>query len=105
MFFNFYLKLVICKFYYMGFKKGQKGKFFIIDIYCSNCQQHLYKYQKEGPGSLVKCYCNRIKKDFCQQDMVCPICNTQFARKIRIHNRDANKIIKGKVFIKGHIKK
>jgi len=87
------------------FKKNQKGKFFIIKIYCSNCHAYLYKYQKEGPGALVKCYTNRILEDKTKQDLKCPQCQQKFARKIRIRNREANKIIQGKILIKGHIKK
>lgn len=89
----------------MGFKKGKTGKFFTLDIYCASCHTKLYKYQKEGPGSLVKCYCNRIIENYCKEDMICPKCSTKFARRYRVHNRDANKIIQGKIYIKGHIKK
>lgn len=85
--------------------KQKKPKIFTISIYCSGCGAFLYKYQKEGPGSLVKCYTDRIIEDQTKGDLKCPSCEQQFARLTRIHNRPAHKIIQGKVSVKGHYKK
>jgi hypothetical protein len=73
----------------------------IIKIYCSKCKTLLYKYRKEGKGFLVKCYKNKIVKDFTKGDLKCPQCKKPFAREIIIHGKPANKIIQGRVFIKG----
>ncbi len=71
-----------------------------IEIYCQKCQAQLYKYHKAKPGKLLKCYKDMIVKDFTKGDLKCQNCGEQFARDAVIHNRPANKIIGGKVFVK-----
>ena len=78
---------------------------YTIQIHCQRCQQHLYAYQKEGPGTLIKCYVDRITEDHTRGDLKCPECGQEFARLAVIHNRPAHKIIQGKVFTRGHCKK
>ena len=78
---------------------------YTITLYCSKCDTFLYKYQKEGPGKLIKCYVNRIVEDGTKGDLRCPSCGQEFARLARIHNRPAHKIIQGKVIVRGHCKK
>lgn len=80
----------------------KKIKEFIIKIICANCGTLLYRYKKEGPGSLVKCYVEGILKDCTKGNLKCPKCNQQFARLAKYHNRLAHKIIQGKVVVKGH---
>jgi len=72
----------------------------IIKIYCAQCRTLLYKYQKGGSGHLVKCYRDKIMKDFTKGDLRCPQCEGTFARETMIHGKPANKIIQGKVFVK-----
>lgn len=72
----------------------------IIKIHCAQCRTLLYKYQKEGSGHLVKCYKEKIVKDFTKGDLRCPRCEGTFARKAMIHGKPAHKIIQGKVFVK-----
>lgn len=69
-----------------------------IEIYCKNCNSHLYKYSKGGKGMLVKCLEERIIKDSTKGDLCCATCSTQFARLIRIKGKPAHKIIGGKVY-------
>jgi phage FluMu protein Com len=71
-----------------------------IKIYCQKCNTLLYKYHKEGPGHLIKCYRSRIIKDYTAGDLSCPKCGTVFAREAMIHGKPAYKIIQGKVFVK-----
>jgi hypothetical protein len=71
-----------------------------IKIYCSKCRTLLYTYQKGGTGSLVKCFKDKILKDFTVGDMKCPHCHVQFAREALIRGKPAHKIIRGKVFVK-----
>lgn len=71
-----------------------------IKIYCQNCNTLLYKYHKQGSGHLVKCYKDRIIKDYTNGDLKCPECGQLFARETMIHGKPANKIIQGKVFVK-----
>ena len=80
----------------------KKIKEFVIKIICANCGTLLYRYKKEGPGSLVKCYVESILKDCTKGNLKCPKCNQQFARLAKYHNRPAHKIIQGKVVVKGH---
>jgi uncharacterized Zn finger protein (UPF0148 family) len=75
---------------------------YVIDIHCSKCKTKLYKYRKEGPGNLQKCYVDGITEDNTKGDMKCPKCDTEFARAATVHNRPVHKIIRGKVFVKGH---
>ena len=77
----------------------------ILKIYCSNCGYYLYKYRKEKPGFLVKCYRDKILKDNTKGDMKCPECGNQFARFKMYGGRPANKIIRGKVVTRGNFKK
>lgn len=85
--------------------KKRKIQIFTISIYCAKCSTFLYKYQKEGPGTLIKCYVDRILQDNTKGDLRCPNCRQEFARQTMIYNRAAHKIIQGKVFIRGHFKK
>jgi DNA-directed RNA polymerase subunit M/transcription elongation factor TFIIS len=80
----------------------KKVKEFIIKVVCSKCGTVLYKYRKEGPGSLVKCYVEGILKDYTKGDLKCSKCGQEFARLARYHNRPAHKIIQGRVIIKGN---
>ncbi len=79
-------------------EKLVKGK--IIRVYCAKCKALLYKYWKDKSGHLLKCYKERIVKDFTNKDLKCPNCKQQFARNVVIHNKPANKIIQGSVFVR-----
>jgi len=79
----------------------RKGvKIYTVKVFCANCRTLLYKYRKEGPGHLVKCYKDGILKDFTKGNLRCPKCGQQFARETIIHGRPAYKIIQGKVYVK-----
>ena len=78
-------------------KKNSKS--YIIKIYCVKCSAFLYEYRKEGKGHLVKCYKDGIIKDNTKGDLRCPQCAQLFARDTMYHNRPANKIIQGKVYV------
>ncbi len=80
----------------------KKTKKFVIKIICTNCGTLLYKYKKEGAGSLIKCYLDGILKNYTKGDLKCHKCNQQFARLAKYHNRPAHKIIQSKIIIKGH---
>jgi len=79
----------------------KKIRTYTIRIFCANCGTLLYRYRKEGPGHLVKCYKDEIVEDNTTGDLKCPKCKRAFAREALYHNRPANKIIQGKVYIKG----
>ena len=73
---------------------------YVIKIYCRKCGFLLYKYLKEGEGHLVKCYASNILEDYTKESLKCPGCGEKFARKAVYHNRLANKIIQGKVYVR-----
>ena len=79
---------------------GKSGTY-VIDVHCK-CGFCLYKYRKEGGGSLVKCYVDMIIDDHTKGDCKCPNCGQEFAREARYHNRPAHKMIGGKVYVRGH---
>jgi endogenous inhibitor of DNA gyrase (YacG/DUF329 family) len=72
-----------------------------ISVYCATCGHLVYKYRKAGPGHLVKCYKDRIVQDSTRGDLRCPRCGQEFARETMIRGRPANKIIQGKVIVRG----
>lgn len=78
---------------------------FMIKIYCAQCNAFLYKYKKVKKGSVLRCYVDRIVEDSTKGDMKCPDCGQEFARFRIIKNKPAHKLIQGKTFIKGHLKK
>jgi len=71
-----------------------------VDIFCARCKTLLYKYHKDGKGSLVKCFKERIARDFTVTPCVCPNCESRFARDTLIRGTPAYKIIGGKVTCK-----
>lgn len=81
-------------------KTNRRSRIYIIKVYCAKCKTLLYRYQKEGAGLLVKCYKDRIIQDNTRGDLKCPNCGQLFARDAVYHNRPANKIIQGKVFVR-----
>ena len=77
----------------------RNSQVYVIKIYCMKCKTLLYKYRKEGQGHLIKCYKDGIIKDNTKGDLRCPKCKQLFAREVIYHNRQANKIIQGKVYV------
>jgi hypothetical protein len=77
-------------------------KTYTIAVHCLKCNGIIYRYKKEGGGTLIKCYVDMIIEDYTNGDLRCPGCGQEFARHATIHNRPANKIIRGKAYVKGH---
>ncbi|WP_293750628.1 hypothetical protein [uncultured Paraglaciecola sp.] len=71
-----------------------------VDIYCNGCKTQLFKYRKGGKGSLIKCFKQRITKDFTLVPCSCPKCKTIFARDTLVRGVPAFKMIGTKVFTK-----
>lgn len=80
---------------------SKRNQIFTIDVLCV-CRQYLFRYRKEGPGHLVKCFKSNIERDETMQPGVCPACEVTFAKDTVIKNRPALQIIKGRVFTRGH---
>ena len=70
----------------------------LLAIHCRACETKLYTYRKGGKGQLVKCFVDAIIEDYTGRECTCPGCGAVFCRPTRIKNRDARKIVGGKVF-------
>jgi hypothetical protein len=81
-------------------KPNKKGPTKTVDIFCARCKAPLFKYRKGGKGALVKCFKERIVKDFTETSCQCPNCYHDFARETLIKGTPAFKIIGGKVTFK-----
>ncbi|WP_460313624.1 hypothetical protein [Aliiglaciecola aliphaticivorans] len=81
-------------------KPNKKAPESSVDIFCCQCKTQLFKYRKGGKGSLLKCFKQRITKDFTLSPCTCPKCNSIFARDTLIRGTPAFKMIGGKVFSK-----
>ncbi len=81
-------------------KPNKKGPSATVDIFCSQCKSQLFKYRKGGKGALLKCFKERISRDFTTEPAICPGCGLQFARDTLVRGTPAFKIIGGKVFVK-----
>ncbi|MGF1756704.1 hypothetical protein L4D76_01905 [Photobacterium sagamiensis] len=81
-------------------KPNKKGPTKTVDVLCAGCKTPLFKYRKGGKGSLVKCFKERISKDFTTEPCVCPNCHALFARDTLVRGTPAYKMIGGKVIAK-----
>ncbi len=81
-------------------KPNKKGPTATVDIFCSQCKTQLFKYRKGGKGALVKCFKERINKDFTTTPCICPGCGQTFARDTLVRGTPTFKMIGGKVFAK-----
>jgi len=81
-------------------KPSKKAPSKTVDIYCANCNSQVYKYKKAGKGALIKCFKERITKDYTVTECRCPSCEKLFAREVIIRGTPAFKMIGGKVWFK-----
>lgn len=66
---------------YFKFKKdkysqARGGYSRFLNVYCSSCENHLFLYQKDGPGPLKRMYLDRIftPKIKINKELVCNSC-------------------------------
>ncbi|EPJ50070.1 MAG: hypothetical protein OFPI_20760 [Osedax symbiont Rs2] len=74
-------------------KPNKKGPTKTVDIHCAKCRQVLFKYRKGGKGALLKCFKERIVKDYTLDQISCPGCKQIFARDCLIRGVPALKMI------------
>lgn len=79
-----------------------KGRIYVIDVHCNRCKAKLYQYAKEGGGELIKCFVSGIQTDHTKGDLKCQSCEQEFARHGTVRNRPVHKIIRGRIFVRGH---
>ncbi len=92
--------------------RGGSSEF--LNIYCSSCRTHIALYQKDGPGSLLRMYLDRIFEpgDLAKlqeldrkepiPNLTCPSCHTMIAVPMvyKLENRLALRLIRGTFFKK-----
>ncbi|WP_064604913.1 hypothetical protein [Photobacterium sp. J15] len=81
-------------------KPNKKGPTKTVDIFCCGCKSQLFKYRKGGKGALVKCFKERISRDYTNEPCICPECQAVFARETLVRGTPAYKIIGGKAYMK-----
>lgn len=81
-------------------KPNKKGPTRTVDVFCAQCKTQLFTYRKGGKGTLVKCFKERITKNYTQTPCICPSCEQKFARETLVRGTPAYKIIGGKVISK-----
>lgn len=94
--------------------RGSINESNLLTIFCTNCQEYLMTYQKDGPGRLLRCYLDRIHdstfKNLDEKKLECSTCNTVVGYSIvyeKIYyinkieekeKRTAYKMLEGKFF-------
>lgn len=94
--------------------KVRGGSSEFLNIYCSSCENHIALYQKDGRGSLLRMYLDRIFEPLSLASLQesaeksslpslkCSSCNSLIAIPMvyKLENRLAFRLIKGAVFKK-----
>lgn len=81
--------------------KARSGKYKIYDIYCSECNAKLFRYQKDGTGVLKRCYIDRMHPlSQCINKAYCEECGRAFGRPYiyEKENRPAIRLFVGAVY-------
>jgi len=93
------------------YSRDRGGNSQFLDLYCSNCNQHILLYQKDGPGSLMRLYLDRIfepqelsalqtncKTKSTVPNLTCPSCQQLIATPMvyERENRLAFNLLRGK---------
>ena len=84
------------------YKKARGGYSRLLDISCEHCGEHLFFYQKDGPGILKRMYIDRISESEeikLDTNLVCPKCKRTLAILIiyEKENRPALRLFVGAV--------
>lgn len=55
----------------------------MLELVCSKCLGYLITYQKDGPGPLLRCYTDRIRKgsDLEKDELLCSSCKAVVGKK------------------------
>jgi ribosomal protein S27E len=86
------------------YKKIRGGKSKILALYCSNCENQILIYQKDGPGTLKRLYIDRIivpqkklSKDNKQLNLICNQCKNLigYPKIYKKENRQSFQLIPG----------
>ncbi len=97
------------------YSRARGGSSEFLNVYCSSCTTHIALYQKDGSGSLIRMYLDRIfePKELASlqidvhdkkttPNLVCPSCKSLIATPMVYvpENRLALRMIKGKFYKK-----
>lgn len=92
------------------FRKARGGHSRLLDVSCSKCGEHLFYYQKDGPGILKRTYLDRISNSEKFENLqhlsfneipqlICPNCGEHVGTPIvyKKENRPAFRLFEGAV--------
>ncbi len=81
------------------YRKNRGGTSQIYQINCSNCNNSLLKYQKDGIGTLIRLYVDRIVEPKMNGDsnLICPSCGVLIAISMiyKTEDRSAYRLLRG----------
>lgn len=92
------------------YKKARGGQTKMLKLYCAQCGEFLFEYQKDGPGSLKRTYLDRISNSPQFQNLqhmslkeipqlICPKCFERLGVPMiyKKENRLAFRLLEGKL--------
>lgn len=84
------------------YRKKRGGTSKLLAIFCLNCGQYLFMYQKDGDGKLLRLYLDRITNsnndvNISQSSLRCPHCGNLIGLRYiyKPENRPAYRLIRG----------
>jgi hypothetical protein len=72
---------------------ARRGNPKMLNIYCDDCGNLLIKYQKDGPGRLLRCYLDRIHSPESLKNRQYEAFNVHTAQNLSCQNQDCRLII------------
>jgi len=94
------------------YRKARGGTSVFLQLICSKCETEVAIYQKDGPGSLLRCYFNRFfwpdyltklgerpdPKGGTQTTWTCPNCSFNLgSRTSHVDGRSAYRLVRGAI--------
>ncbi len=78
------------------YSRARGGTSQLLDISCASCKVHLVTYQKDGPGSLLRMYLDRMEPTLPHTNLVC-VCGALIATPMvyKPESRLALRMVKG----------
>lgn len=82
------------------YRKSRGGSSQVFQLSCSKCGSGLLKYQKDGVGSLIRLYIDRIVEDSFRQidtNLTCPTCGNLIGIPMvyKAEDRKAYRLVRG----------
>lgn len=71
------MKEIYFKFLKDKYRIARGGYSRFLNVYCASCKNHLFLYQKDGPGALKRMYVDRMlapKNEKIKNELICKNC-------------------------------